>query len=76
MQPVDRLNVYVPSTVGWVCMGSRYSRWWEPAMILGRVARHRRVLTATHGYVFIEHEQQFQLVQPWMGAKPYGLCRI
>lgn len=75
MSGVDRLNIYPPYTLGWVLVGTRYTREWVQGIILGRVNGHRRV--AIRGdYVFVEHMEQFHLKRPWYGVKNYGLLKI
>lgn len=76
MQSVDRLNKYPPGTYGFVLLGERWKRYWEPGIILGRVNGHRRVKTFDGKSWFIEHEQQFQLTRPWYGYKLVHLGRI
>lgn len=77
MLPVDRLNKYPPFTVGFVYVReTRYSASWVPGLILGRVDGQRRVLLSSWESVFIEHEQQFQLVRPSSRPCGYRLFQI
>lgn len=70
MLSIDRLNKYPPGTEGYVLVAHRRHMYhWVEGIILGRINGMRRVRIAKHEYVFIEHEQQFQLTKPWSGQK-------
>lgn len=74
MLSVDRLNQYLPGTEGYVFVqNSRYRCEWVKAIIYGRTRDNLRRVLILHPmeYVFIEHEQQFQLTLPWEGVRLY-----
>lgn len=75
---LERLNKYEPYTTGYVVLGDRWNRWWVPAMILGRVNGHRRVVDCEGNHWFIDVEEQFSLTQPWRGKRTnlYSMSKI
>lgn len=73
--PVDRLNKYPPGTIGYVCVGDRWNRWWVRGVICGRVMGMRRVVDEYGEYLFIEHEEQFHLKPLWTGRRA-NLCAV
>lgn len=75
---LEELNVYPPGTRGWFVRGDRWSRWWEPGIILGRVNGHRRVVDQAGEYWFMDVGDQFSLIPRWLGKKhpPHLQCRI
>ncbi|WDS62379.1 hypothetical protein [Pseudomonas phage D6] len=79
MSAVNRLNKYPPGTIGFVLVGSRYKRWWLPAVMGGRcMGMYRRVIAADGDQYLLEHEEQFSLVEHWKGERTnlYSLSKI